>query len=250
MIKELFPGLDENELLELWPTYESDEKKVEKLTTTNISHANIALNSILDDSEKVQLEKMFFADNGWYKIINQDGMVQLKLAAMSLGLSNNVFTFDSTEEQHMLEVAGALSREQQALNMRCYMKQKVVTYSTLKKYLTKIRKQEDMSITLYRGFCHEGEVKEYLFSGLECWSTTPRIAERFAKNGGYVISKVYPISSIFAGFRSTFKNKPNNMYRHNGFYVRREHEMIVENIEQSLRLDNNFYRPVYDEFYY
>ena len=40
------------------------------------------------------------------------------------------------------------------------------------------------------------------------------------------------------------------MYRHNGFYVRREHEMIVENIEQSLRLDNNFYRPVYDEFYY
>ena len=104
MIKELFPGLDENELLELWPTYEVDEKKVEKLTTTNISHANIALNSILDDLEKVQLEKLFFADNGWYKIINQDGMVQLKLAAMSLGLSNNVFTFDSAEEQHMLEV--------------------------------------------------------------------------------------------------------------------------------------------------
>ena len=37
MIKELFPGLDENELLELWPTYKVDEKKVEKLTTTNIS---------------------------------------------------------------------------------------------------------------------------------------------------------------------------------------------------------------------
>lgn len=117
-------GDDGNELLELWPTYEVDEKKVEKLTTTNISHANMALNSILDDLEKVQLEKLFFADNGWYKIISQDGMVQLKLAAMSLGLSNNVFTFDSTEEQHMLEVVGALSREQQVLNMRCYMKQK------------------------------------------------------------------------------------------------------------------------------
>lgn len=164
MMKELFPGLDENELLELWPTYKVDEKKVEKLTTTNISHANIALNSILDDLEKAQLEKLFFADNGWYKIINQDGMVQLKLAAMSLGLSNNVFTFDSTEEQHMLEVVGALSREQQVLNMRCYMKQKVVTYSTLKKYLTKIRKQEDMSITLYRGVRHDGEVKKYVFS--------------------------------------------------------------------------------------
>ena len=161
--------------------------------------------------------------------------VELKTEYYDLGLeyrneTNDQVTFDSAEEQHMLEVVGALSREQQVLNMRCYMKQKVVTYSTLKKYLIKIRKQEDMSITLYRGFCHEGEVKEYLFSGLECWSTTPRIAERFAKNGGYVISKVYPISSIFAGFRSTFKNKPNNMYRHNGFYVRREHEMIVENI--------------------
>ena len=59
MMKELFPGLDENELLELWPTYKVDEKKVEKLTTTNISHANIALNSILDDLEKAQLEKLF-----------------------------------------------------------------------------------------------------------------------------------------------------------------------------------------------
>ena len=30
-MKELFPGLDENELLELWPTYKVDEKKVEKM---------------------------------------------------------------------------------------------------------------------------------------------------------------------------------------------------------------------------
>ena len=50
---------------------------------------------------------------------------------------------------------------------------------------------------------------------------------------GYVLSKNYPLSSIFAVFRSKFKNKPNNIYRHNGFYVRREHEMIVENIEQK-----------------
>lgn len=250
MIKELFPGLDEDALLELWPTYELDEKKVEKLTTTNISHANIALNSILDDSEKLQLESMFFANDGWYKENNQHGMIQLKLAAMSLGLSNNVFTYDYEEEQRMLAVAGSLTREQQNLNIRCYMKQKVVTYSTLKKYLVKVKKQEEMSITLYRGFKHDGEAKKYLFSGLECWSTSPYIAERFAKNGGYVLQIEYPISSIFAGFRSTFKNKPNNIYRYNGFYVRREHEMIVENIEPSTLLDdNNSYRPVCDEFF-
>ena len=128
------------------------------------------------------------------------------------------------------------------------MKQKTVTYYTLRKYLKKIIKTNKLSITLYRGVRHDGELKEYLFSGLECWSTNPNIAERFAKNDGYVICKEYPISSIFAGFRSTFKNKPNNIYRHNGFYVRREHEMIVENIEQSYLLNNNFYKPITNDF--
>lgn len=77
MIKELFPGLDENELLELWPTYEVDEKKVEKLTTTNISHANIALNSILDDLERFNWRNCFLQimdgtrlliRMGWYNL--------------------------------------------------------------------------------------------------------------------------------------------------------------------------------------
>lgn len=249
MIEELFPGLDLNILLELWPTFDEDEIKIDKFSTTNISHANIALNSILNDEEKSQLEKLFFSEDGWYKKINQSGMTQLKLAAMSLGLTNNVLTFNSEEEQEMLKIAGSLTEEQQHLNMRCYLKQKAVTYFTLKKYLEKIKKKDELSITLYRGVRHEGDLQEYLCSGLECWSTSPSIAERFAKNGGYVISKTYPISSIFAGFRSTFKNKPNNIYRHNGFYVRREHEMIVENIEQSYLLDKNFYKPVLDEFF-
>ena len=56
-------------------------------------------------------------------------------------------------------------------------------------------------------------------------------------------------NNIFAGFRSTFKNKPNNIYRNNGFYVRREHEMIVENIEYKYLLDNNFYKPALNEFF-
>ena len=40
------------------------------------------------------------------------------------------------------------------------------------------------------------------------------------------------LQRIFAVRRSTYKNKPNNIYRTNGFYVRREQEMIVENIVQ------------------
>lgn len=62
---------------------------------------------------------------------------------------------------------------------------------------------------------------------------------------GYVISKTYPISSIFAGFSSTFKNKPNNIYRHNGFYVRREHEMIVENIEQKYLKKGHLFKMLF-----
>jgi hypothetical protein len=249
MIEEVFPGLDANELLELWPTFADDERKIDKYTTTNIIHANIALNSILNDSEKIQLEQLFFSEDGWYKKINKSGMVQLKFAAMSLGLTNNVLTYNSEEEQYMLELASLLTEEQQLLNMKCYLKQKAVTYFTLKKYIEKVMKKDELAITLYRGVRHSGKLQEYLFSGLECWSTSVDIAERFAKNDGYVISKEYPINNIFAGFRSTFKNKPNNIYRNNGFYVRREHEMIVENIEYKYLLDNNFYKPALNEFF-
>ena len=30
MIEEVFPGLDANELLELWPTFADDERKIDK----------------------------------------------------------------------------------------------------------------------------------------------------------------------------------------------------------------------------
>lgn len=53
-------------------------------------------------------------------------------------------------------------------------------------------------------------------------------------NEGYVIGREYPISQIFAGMRSTFKNSPGRLCRYNGFYVRREREMIVENFDNVL----------------
>lgn len=249
MIEDLFPALNKNECMELWPNLIEDEKKIDELTGTNIAHANITLNSILNHEEKERLEWLFFSGDGWYKKINQNGMLQIKLAAMSLGLTNKVFTFEYEEEKRMLEIAKNLSMDQQILNMRCYMKQKVVTYYTLKKYLKEVKKSGELSITLYRGVKHEGELKKYLFSGLESWTTSQSIAERFAKNKGYVIIKTYPIDSIFAGNRSTFKNKCSNIYIHNGFFVRREHEMIVENIESSYLLRDNFYKPMVDEFF-
>lgn len=249
MVDELFSCLDESTLMELWPCFREDFQKIEKYTTTNIKAANIALNSILDDREKIQLEKLFFADDGWYKSINNCGMTQLKFAAMSLGLTNKILTYDQKQEEDMLAIASELSEDEQLLNARCYLKQKAVTYSTMKKYLVNVKKKKDMTIELYRGVRIEGEVYEYSHSGLECWTTSPYIAEKFARQGGYVIKKEYPISSIFAGNRSTFKNRSNNLYRHNGFYVRREHEIIVENIDTQYILKNNFYRPIDVDFY-
>lgn len=239
MIKELFSNLEEEAILELWPNYKSDEAKILTKVKTNIKSANIALESILKDDEKLCLEELFFGHNGWYKKINAEGMIKLKLAAMSLGMTNNVFTFDPEKEKCMISEIKKYSRDEQLLVMRCYVKQKAVTYAVMLNYLRDVKKTTKMSIELYRGINTKYEGDNYLLSGLECWSTRPESAMRFAAGEGYVIKKEYPISKIFAGVRSTYKNKSNNIYRNNGFYVRREHELLVENNEQSYDCSGN-----------
>ena len=241
MIEELFKSLNKKELADLWPNYRKDEEKIEKFTNTNIRHANIALNSILDMDEKKFLESLFFDEMGWHKKINGNGMVRLKLAAMSLGLTNNIFTFEQEKEKEILSIIQSYGHEEQCLAMRCYMKQKTVTYYTLKKYLKYVKKTDCMSLELYRGIKGKYNGQNYSHNGLECWTTNRDIAERFASDGGYIISKSYPITQIFAGYRSTFKNKQHNIYRHNGFYVRREHEVIVENIAKEYECGSNVY---------
>lgn len=249
MIEELFVNIEKEELRDLWPSYKIDEQKIDKFVNTNIRHANIALNSILDVEEKECLERLFFDDTGWYKRIDGDGMTRLKLAAMSLGLTNNIFTFDQAKEREMLKLVGSYSKDEQLLVMRCYMKQKAVTYLTLKKYLKNIKKTDSMSIELYRGIRGVYDGQKYSHSGLECWTTNIDIAARFTSGGGFVIKKSYPITQIFTGNRSTFKNKQHNIYRNNGFYVRREHEMIVENIVEEYDCVSNVYVCIDKEIY-
>lgn len=249
MIRELFKNLDESIILELWPNYEADEEKIIKHTKTNIRYANIALESILKENEKKCLEQLFFGDNGWYKKINSEGMIRLKLAAMSLGMTNNVFTFDAEKEKQVISEIKKYSQDEQLLVMSCYMKQKTVTYMTMFNYLKAIRKTDKKSIELYRGINTEYKGEKYLFSGLECWSTSVDSAMRFAGGNGYVIKKEYQISQIFSGTRSTYKNKANNMYRNNGFYVRREHEMIIENYEQQYDCSGNIILSVDRDIY-
>ena len=249
MIEQLFPNIDKIQLLEIWPNYIEDENKIYKLTKTNIRHANIALNSILTTEEKGYLEKAFFDRTGWYKKINGDGMARLKLAAMSLGLTNTVFAYDKMKEKEILALIAQYTINDQLMAMRCYAKQKAVTYVTLKNYLKDIKMADSMFIELYRGIKGEYKGEKYLHNGLECWTTSLDIAERFTGGDGYVIKKRYSIEQIFAGNRSTFKNRPYNMYRHNGYYVRREHEMIVENISIQYECKNCVYKHIDGDFF-
>lgn len=230
MIEEAFEGtIDTGFVNEIWPEYKSKKDILMRNIGTNIKQANRTLNLIMTQEEKECLEGMLFGPEGWYRRINGEGMIRLKLASMSLGLTNNIFTFDPIVEEAIKNKILQYSEEEQILAIKCYMKQKLVSYLTLKNYLKKVRNTESQEITLFRGINTEYHGDKYLFSGMESWTTNLNIAYRFARDGGYVIEKKYRISQIFAGRKSTFKNEPYNLYRHNGFYIRREHEMLVEN---------------------
>lgn len=235
MIEEAFGYKIPREALgEILPDYHKIDEKLIDYRGTNIRSANLLLADIMSEREKECLEKAFFGDNGWYHTINGDGMIKIKLAAMSLGITNTVFTFNKDAERKILDQISQESIEEQILMMRCYIKQKAVTYVTMCNYLRNIKKKNQMSIMLYRGINIPYQHQKYLFSGMESWTTDINTAFRFARNEGYVIEREYPISQIFAGMRSTFKNSPGRLCRYNGFYVRREREMIVENFDNVL----------------
>lgn len=237
MFDEIFEGkLKKSDIKDIWSNYEMHESKILKYDGTNISKANILLNSIMDKEECKCLENAFFGNDGWYKRIDGTGMVRIKLAAMSLGLVNDKFTFNNEKMQQILNDISKISPQEQIAMMRCYLKQKIVTYVTLKNY-NKIIRDNSNKVVLYRGINTSYVGNKYYHTSMESWTTNINTAYRFAKEGGYIIIKEYPISRIFAGQRSTFKNQEHQLYIHNGYFVRREHEMIVENSEECYDID-------------
>lgn len=232
MIEEAFGHRIARETFEeILPDYNKIDNQLVRYKGTNNKSANDLLNDIMNKEEKRRLENAFFGNNGWYRMINDIGMVELKLAAMSLEATNNIFTFDKDLEEKILNLISLQSKAAQLLMMSCYIKQKAVTYATLYNYLHNIRKTNKMSITLYRGINTPYKNEKYLFSGMESWTTNMDIAYRFARDEGFVLEKEYPIDQIFACKRSTFKNQMERLYEHRGFYIRRESEVIVENYE-------------------
>lgn len=102
----------------------------------------------MDEEEKWRLEEAFFGNNGWYQSINGIGMIKLKLAAMSLEATNNIFTFNKELEEKILGLIKKESKTEQILMIRCYIKQKVVTYATMYNYLKYVKKTDKMAILL------------------------------------------------------------------------------------------------------
>ncbi len=235
MIEEAFGyRIPKGTFEEVLPDYHILDEKLASYKGTNNRLANSLLNDIMDGEEKWRLEEAFFGNNGWYQSINGIGMIKLKLADMSLEATNNIFTFNKELEEKILGLIKKESKTEQILMIRCYIKQKVVTYATMYNYLKYVKKTDKMAITLYRGINTPYENGKYMFSGMESWTTNINIAYRFARDDGFVLEKEYPIDQIFAGKRSTFKNQSSNIYRHRGFYIRRESEMIVENFKTVL----------------
>lgn len=232
MIEEAFGcRVSQETFEEILPDYCMLDDQLSNYKGTNNKAANKLLNDIMDEEEKHRLEEALFGNNGWYRMRTGIGMIKLKLAAMSLQTTNKVFTFDKDLEEKILNVIQSESKEEQIFMMRCYIKQKSVTYATMHNYLKNIRKTDKMAIRLYRGINLPYKNGKYMFSGMESWTTNIKIAYRFAGNEGFVLEKEYPIDQIFTCQRSTFKNQASNLYRHRGFYIRREREMIVENFE-------------------
>ena len=93
MIEEAFGyRIPKGTFEEVLPDYHILDEKLASYKGTNNRLANSLLNDIMDEEEKWRLEEAFFGNNGWYQSINGIGMIKLKLAAMSLEATNNIFT--------------------------------------------------------------------------------------------------------------------------------------------------------------
>lgn len=225
-------NIDKNEMEIICPGYEEWINILERYEGTNIKTANKLLDELLGKQEKQYLVQLLFAKDGWYRRINGRGMYLLKLAAINLGFTNNVFSYDANVEKQILDQLKTISKDEQILLMGCYLKQKLVSYITLKNYLNH---KSQTTITLYRGIKSSWTGKDYMSVGLESWTTDLNVAYKFATESGYVIEKNFPIEQIFISQCSCFKNRGETKNK-NGFFVRIEKEYIVENIENRYEI--------------
>lgn len=179
-------------------------------------------------------------------------MVRLQSAAMSLRFSTNIFSIDSKKELILCEKSLQYSEDEQKLVMCCYMKQKVVTYATLKNYLIHAKASDIKHIKAYRGINVPFNGQTVMMKNLESWTTNINVAYKFARNEGFVVSRDVDLADVFLSRKTVYKHDGQQYKMSRGFLCRREHEVIIENKSDTLsRKQCDFYdardKEIYEE---
>ena len=200
----------------------------ESYTGTNNNTANTFLKSVLDDQEKNCLLELLHGERGWYRDMLGEGARKLKLTAYFLGFTNNSFARTQDDHQEYVVLAENISEQEQNILISSYLKQKIVTYKTLKNHNIN-------EINLLRGIKVLNGSNYYLLSNLEPWTDNEKVARKFATYDGYILYKKYQVEDIFVCNRSVFKteNIPSSRFRR---MIKQENEYIVENKDSMLKL--------------
>ncbi len=202
---------------------------------TNLNQANIIFNEILDKKEMDMLYELLLSKEGWYKKINGEGCIKLKLVAAALGFTHNKIHRNNIPIEKIEQIQKNISIEEQMLIASCYIKQKIITKKTLINYQEYVNTKnkiaiKDNKVTLYRGI--KGDFDIYKTISLESWSTQLNIAKQFSGSNGIIFKDKIDIDDILCCRKTTFRhpNKPN-IYQSKP--IRGEHEYIVESIDDN-----------------
>lgn len=211
------------------------EEEICKYKGTNLKQSNLLFNKILDEEEMDMLHYLLLSKNGWYKKINGEGAIKLKLTAAAIGFGHSKIHRNNIPIEIIENIQKKISKEEEALIINCYLKQKIVTKKTLINYQKYVNTKNkiniyDNQIRLYRGA--KGDFDIYRTINLESWSTQLNIAKRFAKTSGIILKSDVDIDNIFCCRKTTFRH-PHRMGIYQSRPIRSEHEYIVENIDED-----------------
>lgn len=232
-------GLSLDEFCDYILNYNELKSKINSYSGTNLKQANILLNSVLNDTEKATLFNLMLGDQGWYRKINGEGAIKLKLAAFSLGLTHGYFSRipDDLLEDKIDKIVMNTSENELDLIASCYLKQKIITKVTLINYKNNVHTLNKINfdnnkISLYRGIKRVEDIEKYLPNSLESWTSQLNIAQKFS-NQGIILKLTVDIDNLLFCRKSAFKhNNLQSLYLNKkinqGQIIRREHEYLVE----------------------
>lgn len=216
-------------------------KEFSNYNGTNLRKANIILNKVLDEEEKDTLFELLLGDLGWYRKINKAPSIKLKVVANALGFAHDNFQRERLSENEIMNVLSKITENELNLIVSIYLKQKIITKKTLMNYQDSVKNKnriliKDNKLTLYRGI--KGNIDDsllYRTNTLESWTTNFNLASRFTGLDGYILKMDIDIDDIFCCKKSTFKH-PNKKSVNQTKYIRKEHEYVVEHLEEDKKL--------------